>query len=820
MIRYLWSSELGRMSARLLRTPWFTAMAVVPLAIAIGANTAMFSVVHGVLLKPLPFSAPDRLVGLWHTAPGMGVPLLNFGPSTYFVYRDESRVFESVAAWADRQASVTGRGEPERVNVLVVTSDLLPMLRTRPLLGRVIEADDAAPGAPPRVLLTHAYWQRRFGGDRDIVGHSITVDGAPCEIIGVLPASFKFLRTTPALVRPLTFDRANVFVGNFSFRGVGRLKPGVSLEQANADVGRMLPLLAERFPLPPGFTRPMFDDLRLGPNVRPLAHDIVGDLGPMLWVLLGAVGLVLLIACANVANLFLVRAEGRQQEFALRAALGASRGRIARGLLGESLALAMAGGLAGLGLARAGIELLAWLAPPGLPRVDEIGLQPIVLIVALILSILAGLLFGIIPVLRFSAPQATALKAEGRSTTTTPGGRRARNALVVSEIALALVLLVMSGLMVRTFLALQQVEPGFTKPEDVQTFQISPPGQVDHVARTHEQIAARLQQVPGVTAVGLTSSVTMDGITSHDPVFIEEFPERNGQMPPLRRFKWIGPGYFETMGNRILAGRGITWHDIHTYAPVVVISESLARVYWKELSDALGKRIRQSSNDPWREIVGIAGNERDDGLRSAVTPIAYWPLLISDFQGEKLFVRRGMTYVIRSPRVHSSGLLRELQQAVWSVDPNLPLANSRTLEAIRAESMVQTSFALTMLAIAAGVSLVLGVVGIYGVISYVATQRRREIGIRMALGASTGDVSRLFLRHGLTLAALGVPIGVAAALALTRLMSSLLFDVGAADPATYLGVSTAVAAGALLASYMPARRAARVDPIAALRSDA
>jgi putative ABC transport system permease protein len=814
------SSGFARLCRRLLRTPLFSTVAVVTLAIGIGANTAMFSVVYSVLLKPLPFSEPERLVGLWHTAPGMGIPLLNFSPSTYFVYRDEGRVFESVAAWADRQASVTGRGEPERVNVLMVTADLLPMLRTPPLVGRVINAEDDAPGAPPRAMLTHGYWQRRFGGNPAIVGQSITLDDGPCEIIGVLPASFTFLRNTPALVRPLKFERASVFVGNFSFRGVGRLKPGVTLEQANADVRRMLPLLAERFPLPPGFTRKMFDDLRLGPNVRPFARDLVGDVGPTLWVLLGTVGLVLLIACANVANLFLVRAEGRQQELALRAALGASRARIARGLLSESLTLAIAGGIVGLGLARAGIGLLVWLAPSGLPRLDEIGLRPIVLLFTLGLSIVAGLLFGMIPVFRFGKPNATAMKEGGRSTSDAPGRHRARNALVVSEIALALVLLVISGLMVRTFLALRQVDPGFTKPEEVQTFQVAPPGEGEQIARTHEQIAARLRQIPGVTAVGLTSSVTMDGNASNDPIFVEELPRRNGQMPPLRRFKWIAPGYFEAMGNRILAGRAITWNDIYTYAPVVVISESLARAYWKDPADALGKRIRQSPNDPWREIVGIAGNERDDGLNEPVTPIAYWPILIKDFWGEKVFARRGMTYAVRSPRIHSSGFLAELQQAVWSVNPNMPLANAQTLDEIRAASMARTSFALMMLAIAASVALLLGVVGIYGVVAYVAAQRTREIGIRVALGAQTSDVSRLFLGHGLRLAVVGIVIGVGAALALTRLMSSLLFGVSPADPVTYLVVSAAIAAVALIATYVPARRAARVDPIAALRSAA
>ncbi|MPZ16662.1 MAG: FtsX-like permease family protein [Luteitalea sp.] len=817
------TASFGQLWRRLLRAPLFTVVSVLTLGVGIGANTAIFSVVYAVLLKPLPFTEPGRLVGVWHTAPGFGVDLANVSPATYLTYRDESRVFEDIGMWDTGQVSLTGRGEPERVEALYVTDGTLPILEVQPVLGRVFTRADDAPGSPQRTVLTYGYWQRRFGGARDIVGQTVSIDGEPVEIIGILPSSFNFLRTSPALVLPFQINRAETHLGNFSFQAIARLRPDVTIAQANRDVARMIPLMLERFAPPRGFTRQAFEEIRLGPNVRPLSKDVIGDVGRVLWILLGTVGIVLLIACANVANLFLVRAEGRQQEFAVRAALGASRGRLARELLGESMTLGLAGGLVGLVLARAAIGLLVWLAPSGLPRLDEIGLDPIVLLFTLAISIIAGLLFGVIPVFKFGAPSATALKEGGRSTSDGPERHRARNTLVVGEVALALVLLVVSGLMIRTFLALRQVDPGFTRPEEVQTFRLAIPEALvsdrHQTVRTHEQIVQRLQQLPGVTSVGLSSSITMDGNDSSDPILVEERPDVGRQMPPLRRFKFIAPGYFETMGNPVRMGRAITWRDIYQDALVAVVSENLAREYWKDPAEAIGKRIRFNPTNPWREIIGIVGNERDDGLNRAAPTIVYWPMAMEQFYSEEPFISRTMAYAVRSTRMSSPGFLREIQQAVWSVNPNLPLASVQTLDEIRADSMAQTSFALTMLVIAAAVALLLGVVGLYGVIAYIAAQRTREIGIRMALGAQAGDVCRLFVRQGLWLTGIGVALGVAATLGLTRLMSSLLFGVSAMDPITYLTVSASLGGVALLATYLPARRASRIDPISALRSD-
>ncbi|MGH7713228.1 MAG: FtsX-like permease family protein, partial [Gemmatimonadaceae bacterium] len=432
-------------------------------------------------------------------------------------------------------------------------------------------------------------------------------------------------------------------------------------------------------------------------------------------------------------------------------------------------------------------------------------------------SLLGGVLFGLIPVLKLGRLSTTALKEGGRGASDGPGRHRTRNALVVAQLAMALTLMLVSGLMVRTFIAMRQIDPGFTRPGEVQTFRVAtPPGLISdprQVARTHELIAERLTRVPGVTSVGISSSITLDGEDNGNSLDVEEFPQPAGTLAPLRRFKSFAPGYFETMGNRLVAGRSITWSEIHEQRLVIVVSERFAREYWQDPARAIGKRVRAWDPQPWREIVGVVGDERDDGLNRPATAMVYWPVLNDSYD------REAMAYAVRSSRVGTAAFMRELQDAVWSVNPNLPLSEVQTLDEILSRSMAQTSFAMAMLAIAASVALLLGVVGIYGVISYVATQRTREIGIRMALGAQFGDVRGMFLRHGLWLTAIGITLGVGAALAFTRVMSALLFGVGPMDPVTYVAVSGVLAAVALLATYLPARRASRVDPIIALRAD-
>ena len=808
---------------RLFKSPAFALTAVVTVGVAIGANALIFSVVNGIILKPLPYAQPESLVGVWHVAPGVMPGPLNQSAATYFMYRDSSQVFEDIGLWTTGSATVTGRGEPEQVPTLDVTDGTLGVLGVRPALGRGFSREDDLPTGPEVVLISHRYWQRTFSSNPAAVGQSLMVNGKAREVIGVLPEGFRFLDNNPSILLPFKFNRSEIHAAGFSYQGLARLKPGVSIAQANADVERLLPSLTERFPLPPGFTKKMFDEARFGALVRPLEVDVVGDIGNMLWVLLGTVAMVLLVACANVANLFLVRAEGRQQELAVRLALGAESRRIAWELLSESLLIALLGGVLGVALAYGGIQLLVYLQPAQLPRLNEITLDPIVLVFTLALSLVAGLLFGAIPVFKYARPHlASALKDSSRGSSEGRERHRARNMFVVAQVALAAILLVASGLMVRTFLAIRDVPPGFTKPEEVLTLRISIPQAVvsdaAQVAQLHEQIVHSIEAIPGVVSVGTTSSLPTDGNNNNDPIWVEDFPSPEGQIPTLRRHKYIGEGYFAAMGNHVVAGRDLTWRDAHTSAPVALISDNMAREYWQEPARAVGRRIRRSPQTPWVEIVGVVGNDRQDGATQPSPTTVYWPIMAGNFDGQ-IFVQRSLAYAIRSSRLQSTGFLPEVQRAVWSINPNLPLARVRTLDQMYRESMAQTSFVLVVLGIAAAVTLLLGVVGIYGVIAYIVAQRRREIGIRMALGARSGEVQRMFIGRGVALAGIGLVVGLVSASLLMRLLSSLLFGVSPFDPLTYAAVVSALALVALVATWIPARHATRVDPMSALRAD-
>jgi predicted permease len=807
--------------------PLFTAMAVLMLAIGIGANTAIFSVIEGVLLKPLPYPRSHELVTLDHAAPGVNLPSAGAAPFQYFTYREDGRAFQDVGLWNTGTVSVTGLAEPEEVPTLFATDGILPMLGVQPMLGRVFSKTDDAPGSPETVVLTSGYWRAKFGADRSAVGRTVMIDSRPREIIGVLPDRFGFLDRKVSLVVPYRFDRSKVFLGQFSFSALARLKPGTTIDQASADVTRLIPISLTRFPPFPGGSVKMFEEARLRPNIRSLKDDLVGDVRTVLWVLMGTIAMVLLIACANVANLLLVRAESRQQELAIRAALGAGSRRIARELLLESVTLGVMGGIAGLGLAFGALRLLVALAPGNLPRLDDITIDLPVLVFTLVISVAAGLLFGAIPVFKYAGAQLhSALRGGGRTATGSKERHRARSVLVIAQVALALVLLVSSGLMIRTFQALKDVHPGFTRPGEVQTLRLSiPDSQVKEeaaVLRMEQAIMDKLATVPGVASVALTSTVTMSGDGWHDPLFAQDRTYQESQIPPLRLFKFVSPGYMKTQGGSLVAGRDFTWADLYELRPVAMVSENLARELWGEPSAAIGKRVRPYAKGVWREVVGVLSDMRDDGLNQKAPTVAYWPLLMADFTptpDNRNFVQRGVSYLIRSSRTGSSGFANELGHAVWSINPNLPLASVRTLQEIYDASLARTSFTLVMLGIAGGMALLLGVAGIYGVISYSVSQRAREIGIRIALGAQAQSVTRMFVVHGLTLAGVGVAIGAAAAVGMMRLITSLLFAVSPVDPLTYGMVSLTLVAATVLASYVPARRAAAGDPIHALRSE-
>jgi predicted permease len=815
-------SLLRQLVRRFVRAPSFTSVTLITLALGIGSTTAMFAVVNGVLLQPLPYEAPDRLVGVWHTAPGLGMEEVNQSPALHFTYRDEGRVFEDIGMWAGGRAAITGLGEPERIEAMRVTDGTLRLLGVQAERGRIFTPEDDAPGAPLTAVLSWGYWQTRLGGAPDVVGRTLTVDGRTREIVGVLPRGFRLLDHDAAIFLPLQLDPGEVILGNFSYQGMARLRPDVTIAEANTDLQRLLPAAAGRFPR--GISLQMLTEARFAPNVRPLAVDVIGDIGKVLWVLLGTVAIVLLIACANVANLFLVRAEGRYREVAVRSALGASRARIAAELLAESVTLALLGGVLGLGLAETGLRLLRLVGPERLPRLHDITIDGSVLLVAFGLSILVGALLGLVPMLRHGRDPITAgLRDGGRGGSVGRERHRARNTLVVAQLALALVLLTGSGLMMRSAQALRSVHPGFERPGDVLSFRLSIPqaevAEPEAVLALHEQILRAVEAVPGVAAVALTSAVPMDGYDSNDPIDPEEFPTPSGQLAPIRRYTWLSPGWFATMGTPIVAGRDFTWDDMHTRVPVVIVSESLARQYWSSPHDAIGKRVRNLEGRPWREIVGVARDVHADGVDRDPPPTAYWPMMVADVWEDGLQVQRTMAYTLRLERGLTPALTEAVRRAVWAVNPNLPLADVNALDALVERSMARTSFTLVMLGIAAAVALLLGAIGLYGVISYTVAQRTREFGVRMALGARRADVGRLVLRQATLLVGVGVGVGLVASLAATRLMAALLFGVAATDPVTFVAVALILAAVAIVASLVPVMRATRVDPLEALRWD-
>jgi putative ABC transport system permease protein len=812
-----------RTTARTLRrTPGFFLIAVFTLAVGIGANAAIFTVVHSVLLQPLPYADPDRIVGILHTAPGVGEKELDLSDGTYFVYQRDNRSFEKLGIYWDGSVTLTGGQTPERVGASGATAGVFSALRVPPALGRTVQEVDEKPGAQPVAVLSDGLWHRRFGGDPKIVGSLFQVDGVSTQIVGVMPPGFRFPSAEVELWLPMTIDPANVQAGNFNYSGIGRLRPGITPEAAARELSGLVVRVTE---LPNSVISPeMLKTAQFATLVHPLRDEIVGDIGQILWIVLAGVGLILLIACANVANLFLVRAEGRQREVAVRSALGASRGSITRLFLGESLTLSLIGGAVGLALAFAGVRLLVALRPEGLPRLEEIAVDGTVLAFTVGVALLSGLLVGLLAALRYGRPALIpALKEGGRGGTVGHERLRARNALVVIQVALALVLLVCAGLMVRSFWSLRNVNPGLD-PSSTLTVRLSLP-ETEYAApeaptRFVIQLLEKVRAIPGVQSAGTTNLLPLSGGGSTSTHVIEDFPLPPGAVPPILAVRWVSPSFFETLRMPLIEGRVFDRLDPSSQVREVVVSQALAQRFWPGKSP-LGKRLTQGiggQTAQWATIIGVVGSMRENGLNEAPVETVYYPMQPQvGFDGE-VQIPHNFTLLVRTTG-DPGRLAGPVRDAVWSLDPNLPLIQVRSMEEVVKRSMVRTTFTMLLLVIAGAVALLLGAVGIYGVISYVVSQRTREIGVRMALGAGKRDISRMVLREGLGLALLGIALGLAAAFALTRFMVALLFEVSPADPLTFAAVPAILALIALFACWLPANRAAGVQPLEAIRSE-
>jgi predicted permease len=802
----------------LLRSPGFAAVAVITVALGIGASTAVFTLVDRVLLRPLPYPASDRLVSLQHEGRG-GEDQLPMSAGLYLLYQEHARTLSSLAMYQGTVSNVVGEdGEAERVDGQVVTTSLFDVLRVPPLLGRPLIAADGEEGAEPVVLLSEGLWSSRFGRDRDVVGKTVLMDGVSRRVVGVMPTRFRFPDRDTRFWIPLLVDPVTAPLGAFAPNGIGRMEAGATAETVRGElaglIGRLTELRPDAGPVL-GFLR----EVRLAAIVRPLKEATVGDVKRTLWTLLGMVGFVLLIACANVANLLLVRAEGRQRELALRRAIGGGRWAVVRPFLAESLVLAAVGGVLGAVLAAVAVRATLGLASADLPRAAEVGVDLRVLAFTAALSVLVALLFGLVPVLRFSRSDLSEHLKDGGGRGGTAGGQRhrVRHALVVAQVALALVLLVGSGLMFRSLRALLSVDPGF-QPTGVLTARLSvPPGELETpaaVASYYRDLEDRLRRQAGVRAVGAASAVPLTGGLSFFAHDIEDFPTAADAVPPLAYGVFVDPGYFDALGIPVVEGRGIEVGDAADGLRAVVVSQAFAQRWWPDAS-AIGKRLRPGG-DEWWQVVGVVGNVRSRGLAEDPEEQIYYPTTVGPVdQPGSIRSRDIVVRVAGDP----AAFLPVLRREVRALNARIPAANPRSMTEVLTSSAGRTSFTMVVLGAASLVALLLGIIGIYGVVSYVVSQRTREIGVRMALGAAASSVRGMVLRQGLAVAGIGVVAGLVAAFAFSRLLTSLLYGISAVDPLTYAAVAALLAAVAAVASWLPAVRAAGVDPAEALRNE-
>jgi predicted permease len=806
MFRDLWQ-DLRYGLRTLVKNPGFTTVAVIALALGIGANSAIFSVVNAVLLRPLPYKDPDRLVMVWEDDTKGGYPRDTPAAANYIDWRDQNRVFEGMAALADQSFNLTGVGEPERIEGKRVSASLFTLLGVEPQLGRAFLPEEDAPGGNRVVILSHGLWQRRFGSDMKIIGQPLTLNGESFTVVGVMPPDFQFPSREAELWVPLALSSKEAASrGRHYLEVLARLKPGVTLQQAQAEMTTIAIRLQQQYPA---------QNTDLGAVVTSLHEHVAGDIKPALLVLLGAVGFVLLVACANVANLLLARAAVRQKEIAIRVALGASRLRLIRQFLTESILLAALGGGVGLLLSLWGVSLLQSFIPESISQVKAVTLDGRVLVFTLLVSLLTGLIFGLAPATQASNFNLNeTLKEGGRDSAAGSRGNRLRGLLVITEVAVSLLLLIGAGLLINSFLRLRHVEPGFRTDNLLTMKVVLPKLKYPNQARRsafYTDLLHRVEALPGVKSAAVTTNLPLYRQGNSTSITIEGRPDPAPGQEPIVVTRVISPHYFQTMSIQLSQGRDFSEQDRADSPAVLVISETMARKFWPG-EDPVGKRIsvgKPESADDWITIVGVVKDVRQFELTAAPKPQMYLSYeQASFFEPNDLVVRT---------EVAPLSLAATVRKTVWEVDKDQPVSDIRTMEDILSESMARQRFSMLLLGIFAAVALVLAAVGIYGVMSYSVAQRTREIGLRMALGAQRSDVLKLVVGEGLKLVLIGVVFGLIAAFILTRVMASLLFGVSATDPTTFVAISLVLISVAVLASYIPARRATRVDPMIALR---
>jgi putative ABC transport system permease protein len=793
----------------LAKNPGFTTVAVVALALGIGANSAIFSVVNQVLLQPLPFKNPGQLVVVWENATHLGFPKNTPSPANFLDWREQNTVFDGMAAFAERSFNLTGVGEPERLDGRRVSANLFDVLGVKPILGRTFVPQEDQPGTKV-VILNESLWKRRFGGDQTVIGRALTLNGESYTVVGVVPSTVRlpaFGNWRDQVWVPLAFsseEAANR--GDHFLEVIARMKPGITLEKAQVEMETIAARLAQQYPR---------YNTRIGAVVNPLHEEIVGNMKPALLILLGAVAFVLLISCANVANLLLVRAAVRQKEIALRLALGANRARLTKQLLVESVLLSLLGGVVGLMLAYAGLHVLTRFIPPDVAQADAIAIDAKVLVFTVVVALVTGLIFGLAPASQASHFNLNdTLKEGGRDSGAGERGKRLRSSLVIAEVAVSFVLLIGAGLLINSFMHLRNLDPGFRADHllalNIDLSEVKYP---DNARRTafFDEVVRRAQALPGVRSVAVAGNLPFTYNGDSMGIAVEGVPDPPPDQWPDVIYRAVGPGYFSTMGIPLVRGRDFGEQDTLDSTMAVVVSEKTAKHYWPN-ADPIGKRLKTgstTSEGPWRTVIGVVKDVRQNDFIAEPKMQMYLP-----YQQLKSLMPNAL--VVRTA-VDPLSLAASVRNAIWAVDKDQPVSNIDSMEHIVAGAVARQRFSMLLLAVFAALALVLAAVGIYGVMSYSVAQRTHEIGIRMALGAQRGDVLKLTIGQGLRLVVTGVIIGLAAAFVVSRVMSSLLFGISPTDPLTFITISLVLVSVAILASYIPALRASRVDPMFALR---